>query len=542
MDLPAARLACPLPEEPEPTMRHLIQHLLRTPQTEPLPGEAQVRNHAGGFVYAADLWTRLERFLILGSDGGTYYVSERELTIDSAQVVLEALAENPERAVALIASISQAGRAPSNRAALFALALAFCEPRAVPAARGSFTAVVRTGTHLFEFLTAVRGLRGFGRALRGAVADWYVTKPVEQLGYQLVKYRQRSGWTHRDALRLAHPKNEERNALFAWAAGKAEAPSEAEAVLPPIVRGFAEAQTAVTERIPALVREYGLTHEMLPPHALKDPLVLRALAEAMPLGALVRFLGRLSAAGVLKRGNQLERDVVARLKSARAIHRARLHPMAILVAQRTYASGHGDRGSLTWAVSPAIVDAMNVAFRKAFSDVEPTGQRILAAVDVSGSMNSPCAGSRSLSCKEGALAMAMITASTERSTLLKAFSHQFMDLPIDPTESLQTAMQRLAGIPFGATDCALPMQWAEAHGVPIDAFVILTDNETWYGKTHPMEALRSYRRATNLPARLIVVAMTGTRFSIADPTDPLTLDVVGFDANTPSTISHFLRP
>ena len=81
------------------------------------------------------------------------------------------------------------------------------------------------------------------------------------------------------------------------------------------------------------------------------------------------------------------------------------------------------------------------------------------------------------------------------------------------------------------------MRWALAERRPIDTFVVLTDNETWYGDMHPCEALARYRRELQLDARLVVVGMTGTAFSIADPEDPLCLDVVGFDAATPQVIT-----
>ncbi len=58
-----------------------------TPQSEPIPGSAQVANAAGGHAWQLDDWARLDRFLVLGSEGGTYYVGERELTVDNAQVV-----------------------------------------------------------------------------------------------------------------------------------------------------------------------------------------------------------------------------------------------------------------------------------------------------------------------------------------------------------------------------------------------------------------------------------------------------------------------
>jgi 60 kDa SS-A/Ro ribonucleoprotein len=44
-----------------------------------------------------------------------------------------------------------------------------------------------------------------------------------------------------------------------------------------------------------------------------------------------------------------------------------------------------------------------------------------------------------------------------------------------------------------------------------------------------------------IPARLVVVGMTATGFTIADPSDPLSLDVAGFDSAVPRLISDFAR-
>ena len=48
-----------------------------TPQSEPIPGTNQVPNSAGGYAWQLDDWARLDRFLVLGCEGGTYYVAER---------------------------------------------------------------------------------------------------------------------------------------------------------------------------------------------------------------------------------------------------------------------------------------------------------------------------------------------------------------------------------------------------------------------------------------------------------------------------------
>ena len=48
-----------------------------TPQSQPIPGSTQVRNSGGGFSCEVDDWTRLDRFLVLGAERGTYYITEQ---------------------------------------------------------------------------------------------------------------------------------------------------------------------------------------------------------------------------------------------------------------------------------------------------------------------------------------------------------------------------------------------------------------------------------------------------------------------------------
>ena len=97
----------------------------------------------------------------------------------------------------------------------------------------------------------------------------------------------------------------------------------------------------------------------------------------------------------------------------------------------------------------------------------------------------------------------------------------------------------MSDLPFGGTDCALPMLYAIEREREVDTFVIYTDSETWAGEVHPAQALRSYRERSGINARLVVVGMVSNGFSIADPDDPGMLDVVGFDTGTPAVIAGF---
>jgi 60 kDa SS-A/Ro ribonucleoprotein len=114
-------------------------------------------------------------------------------------------------------------------------------------------------------------------------------------------------------------------------------------------------------------------------------------------------------------------------------------------------------------------------------------------------------------------------------------------LAISPRQRLDDTVKTVSDLPFGGTDCALPMLYAQAQKREIDTFVIYTDSETWAGDIHPAQALRDYRHVSGIEARLVVVGMVSNGFSIADPADPGMLDVVGFDTATPQLISDFAR-
>jgi 60 kDa SS-A/Ro ribonucleoprotein len=107
--------------------------------------------------------------------------------------------------------------------------------------------------------------------------------------------------------------------------------------------------------------------------------------------------------------------------------------------------------------------------------------------------------------------------------------------------SLDDAVRAVSDLPFGGTDCALPMLYAMAKERKVDTFAIYTDSETWAGDVHPAQALRDYRRASGIDARLVEVGMVSNGSSIADPGDSGMLDVVGFDTATPQLIADFAR-
>ena len=75
----------------------------------------------------------------------------------------------------------------------------------------------------------------------------------------------------------------------------------------------------------------------------------------------------------------------------------------------------------------------------------------------------------------------------------------------------------------------------------IDCFIIITDSETYFGKIHPFEALKQYRKWSGINAKMIVMATSTSDYSIADPSDAGMLDVVGFSSDVFQVINYFLK-
>jgi 60 kDa SS-A/Ro ribonucleoprotein len=534
-------------------LRDYVRNRDNTPQNEPIPGAGQVPNSAGGFAWAVDDWVRLDRFLILGAEGGTYYITERTLTKENAAAVIRCIAADGLRTVARIVEISEAGRAPKNDPAIFALAL--CATLGDPATKRAAFAVVprvcRIGTHLFHFAEFVDGMRGWGRGLRQAIGAWY-SMPAEKLAYQAIKYQQRDGWAHRDLLRLAHakPASDQHQVLYHWMVKGwewvGEAPHPDPALLP--VWAFERAKRATTAReIVGLIADYRLPREAIPTRWLDNVDVWAALLPHMPMEALVRNLATMTRLGLIGPLNEGTAHVVAQLGNAERLRASRIHPIKLLAALLTYQQGRGVRGQHTWTPVPQVIDALDGAFYKAFGNVTPTRKRWLLALDVSGSMGGGVVGGvPGLTPRLASAAMALITAATEPQYAMVAFSAGkggyggrwgggtpgLTRLHISPRQRLDDVVKTTEAIPMGGTDCALPMVHARKEGIKVDVFVVYTDSETWAGTPHPAQALQQYRDATGIPAKLIVVGMVSNSFTIADPNDAGMLDVVGFDTAT----------
>lgn len=523
----------------------LRQRNVSTPQSQPMTGREaeQSANNAGGFGFATDKWQQLRRFLILGSQGGSYYVGERDLTKANFSAVEACFKEDAEKAINEAWIVYEDNLAPKPDQAIFVLALAAAKLRG----EDRKTALeqvpkLRIATHLFMWKGFYEAFGGYSRSVRSAIAEWYNSREADDLAYQMCKYQSRNGHAHWDCLNVAHPtpRTVEHAALFQWAVKKTIAETCPELVS--VMESFKGSHPQLDAIAIDAIAKHGLTREMLPTESLNSPDVWQALLAKMPLHALVRNLGVMSNKGLFKPFGDLD-SVIAKITDANYIRKSHMHPVALFIAAMTYGQGHGMQGKGQWDVQPQLLAALDHATTAAFDNVEPSGKNIVVAIDGSGSMESGISGYDYISCRHAAVMMALAAVRSELKTYVVGFSDYAWPVPIGKQDSFRSAMQVFNDkIVPTSTDCAAPINLAiREQLLDVDAFVLYTDNESWAGSNHVAEAIRDYNRKTGRNAKIISVAMAANETTVVDPTDPLQLNVVGFDASTPQVISAFIR-
>lgn len=510
----------------------------------------QVPNHGGGYSFKISPEQQFVRFLILGSEGGTCYATPQKLTRDSAKNAISFMRANPESSMGLLVGVSVSGRAHKNDAAIFALALAITLPETKQLAISSIPAVCRTGTHLFQFVKTLKALGvGWGRSLKRGVANWYTTKDTDQLVYQVTKYRQREGMSHRDVLRLCHAESGTLNHVFRWVVAgedgsgirKIGKRQYDKVPLDETLFAFDELQNTYDSNLAVqLIQKYRFTHEMVPNHFLRNVEVWEALLEHIPYTALLRNLGRLGSIGMLYPFSPGSKAVSNILSNRDALVASRVHPLSIYLALKTYSSGHGLKGDLSWDVNPRVTDALEAAFAASFDTVTPTNKNTMLAVDISGSMWSSHIANTQVSAAEASAVL--VTLAAKPNYLVGGFHSNWMPLEIQRDTSFRDVLRIIEkhSVPE-QTNCALPMTYALNNKIPVEVFQLYTDNDTNFGRIHPYVALEDFRSKMGIPAKLAVVAMTATECSIANPDDAGMLDFVGFDTATPSLIADFAK-
>ena len=523
----------------------------------------QIQNNAGGYVFEIDDLSYVKRFLILGTEGGNYYVSEKDLTFQASEKLKSIIESRGKEIVDLIIDVSNKGLAPKNDPALYLLALCSnsSDKKVRVHAMVNLWRVARIPTHLYHFVTYLKKIRGFGKVIGTALEKWFNNKNPLQLAYSLTKYASRDGFSARDLLRIAKPKSptEAHNLVYNYvtitekqvANGKKNLikentlyDNEISHKVYSYLRNVEKVKfgSVSDEELVSLIRDNNFPMEIIPTDKrTKD--VYEAVLNSAGLTWIIRNLGNLSKHGLLDKDQSDNIDkVVSRLGVESQLKSARIHPINILSALKVYSNGEGYKGSAKWTPNDKIVEALNKAFNLSFYNQQSTNKRYYLGLDCSGSMfSSYVNGMEFLNASEVGGCFAMNILKREEHFIIKGFNKKMQDININPSSSLKEVLEVMRSVDWGSTDCSLPIIDAMDRKIPIDVFICITDNETWSGRLHPFEALKDYRKKMGINSKLIVLATSPTKFTIADPRDPYMLDVAGFSSDVPNIISEFSK-
>ena len=94
-------------------------------------------------------------------------------------------------------------------------------------------------------------------------------------------------------------------------------------------------------KIAGLNWEYGLPREAVPTEWPKVLVVWKALLEEVPMTALIHTLATLARIGLVAAGSKAAKKVVAEIANTDRLRKARVHPIVMLAALKTYSQGHG---------------------------------------------------------------------------------------------------------------------------------------------------------------------------------------------------------
>ena len=506
--------------------------------SKPINRKDMIKNEAGGFAFKADDVLRLRKWLLAGTMTNGFYQSSDELTTENISVVNRLVAIDPMTVAKEILNASNKGI--NNHTPILALVyLSTGDMTAKMEFKAIFNDVVRTASHLYEFMAYVKSIRGFGKTIHKAVKGWLTGKDLQQLEYQFLKYQQRDGWAGSDVLRMIKPlpRTNSESLLFAWMVGKSEDSlstfKENGLEKIGVYEGLKRSDDIQESRVVELIDGYRLTHEMIPANITRTKRVWEALFRNMPIGATIRNLGNLTDKGIFDTIANI--DILENRMSKENLKRGRIHPLGLASAYKIYAAnGSLGRGSLTWKSIPRVKDIMEKGIDDAFEVVEPTNKHFYHAIDISASMTWNSSTGLWLTPSEIAGIMALTTVRSEKNYFVGGFSSEFSELSqFTKTKDFSYCLnnQFAEGKRMGGTNAGAAYEYAIRHNIKTDVFVFWTDNCSWLG-SHPTQLLRDYRKNVNSKAKAIYVSLEANRITLVDPSDTKSYDIAGFGMDT----------
>ena len=423
---------------------------------------ATVRNEAGGLAYARTPESALALYAATGCFNGTYYASDEQQLERALQLCAQV---DP----GFVARTAIYARQVAHMKDMPALLLATLTTRDRDAFARAFHRVIDNGRMLRNFVQILRsgrvGRKSLGTLPRRMVRQWLEQASVDAIVNAAIGNQPSLA----DVIRMVHPKpaDAQREALYAWVIGKAYR----EELLPEKLQAYEAFKREPGEALPDMPFQYYTALQLTPSH-------WKTLAGNASWQTLRMNLNTFARNGVFTDEAMVE-QIAARLRDPGQIGRARVFPYQLLMAFNAIGA------DLPTAIGEALQDAMEVATRQ----VPVLDGKVVIAVDVSGSMQSPVTGYRkgsttAVRCVDVAALVAACVQRTNPDARVMPFNTEVRELRLNPRDSVMTQARQLAALLGGGTAISSPLVRLNSERAKVDLLVVVSDNESWKDTRH----------------------------------------------------------
>lgn len=228
-------------------------------------------------------------------------------------------------------------------------------------------------------------------------------------------------------------------------------------------------------------------------------------------------------------------QVLKKITDPEAIKYSMQFPYRFYSAYRELKNAYGeigDSGRMRQALS-AVEEAMRLSCGSVPGFEWLKDKRVLAAADVSSSMQEPISNMSTIQCKVLAAVMTAAFEANVPNTIIGGFGTNWV--PVAPAAGMMQTIDSILNCDAGySTNGHKIIEWALKHKEAIDVFVLFTDMQLWSQggwNTHRSffeAAFNKYKEQINPKARLILFNLAGYQTSPIDIVRPDVLEIAGW--------------
>lgn len=506
-------------------------------QTDFLPGrEGQmIRNAGGGTSFADAKYEDIRKYMIMGMYGTMYYEGAKDIDTRVINSVKEAVKAGDHEIVLKMAVDVIVNREAFRRPPVIYVVCAIVSLGDENQRRRAYETIVKISVEPTDFFIANNLLDTMGvkwnSMRRGFVTKYYNQFNAPKLAKNVAKYQSRNGFSHRKALILGHPVPYSGTVshIFKFAVSGMEGSGlDATRSETKILFGLEAAKAAKTSRdIVNAIREYGLTMEMVPTIWLKDPSVLIELLPNLGLTAVIRNLPRFQA---YVNTRTCTNEIIARISDENALSNQKVHPLRVFLARQFY--GLGENKNLKWQPDKHLSEALEDTMLKCYNYLPAVKNRVVIAIDRSGSMGGASAVHQSLTSIEASKPLLYAIGKCFPNAEYVEFSSKCNPLQLTSRSSYSEFVREIHTHGAYDTNASSVIEHAryltrKEKEYPVDGIIMVTDGMFNSG-THMSSAIREYAKEFGKPVKsgcAIISAYSGTP---SDPGDPNQLTTIGY--------------